>query len=72
MSDQEVSQSRDIWPHSHDITSGNLIYSGAKYKAEKDGIGLLTGFRKVKMFRCSVCLKDVEEVDSEIFLPGEY
>jgi hypothetical protein len=72
MSDREISKSHGVQSHSHNITGGNLDFLGTKYKPEKDGIGLLTGFRKIRHFRCQICLADIEDVDPEIFPPGEY
>ncbi len=73
MSDREVSKSRNVRLCSHDVArSSDLKFLGTRYEAVKDGIGLLTGFRKVEMFRCQICLADIEDVDPQVFPPGEF
>jgi len=72
MSNHEVSQGCDILPHDHSATGGNLRSVGVKYEAVRDGVGLIAGFRKVMTFQCSICGKSIEEVDPEIFPPGEH
>lgn len=72
MSDHEVSQSCDILPHDHSTIGSNLRLVGVRHEPVTDGIGLIVGFRKVRTFQCSICGKSIEEVDPEIFPPGEH
>jgi len=72
MSNPEVSQSCEIPPHSHSTIDGNLTLSGTKNERVKDGLGIVAGFKEVKVYRCRICAREIEKVNPEIFPPGEY
>lgn len=72
MNNPEVSQGCDILPHDHSTIGSNLRSVGVRHEPVTDGIGLIAGFRKIMTFQCSICSEGIEEVDPEIFPPGEY
>jgi hypothetical protein len=56
--------------HDHSPTGRNLILIGIKHRSISDGIGLVIGFKKVRIFKYMICLREIEEVSEEFFPLG--
>jgi len=53
--------------HDHSPTGSNLILIGIKHRSITDGVGLVVGFEKVRVFKCKICFREIEEVGKEFF-----
>jgi hypothetical protein len=58
--------------HDHSPSGRNLTLIGVEHRLIKDGVGLVVGFKKVRIFKCRICFMKIEEVGKEFFSLGGY
>ncbi len=63
---------REIRPHDHSSTGGNLMPVGTRHETVKDGLGLVIGYKKAETFQCKICGRSVEVINPNILSLGGY
>jgi hypothetical protein len=64
VSGQESSRSDKIPPHTHNAADGNLKLIKSQSEPLEDEIGIIVGFRDVRVYQCTLCGQTIEEIRS--------